>query len=67
MLQRGKEERTGKNEHTLRLLSFAELAPVARSELPYGDLVKKFDDDAKRMLTKATIAAGRAEKDRSRH
>ena len=63
MLQRGKGERTGKNEHTLRLLSFAELAPVARTKLPYGDVAKKFDDDAKRMLTKTTIAAGEAEKE----
>jgi hypothetical protein len=61
MLQRGKDERSGRN--VLRLISLAELPRSAGRDLPYREVVRTFDRDAKRMITSGTIAA--AEKERA--
>ncbi len=63
MLQRGRSEHPGRKEYVLRLISLAELPATAGRNLPYSDVIKAFDHDAKRMLTTATIAV--AEKERS--
>jgi hypothetical protein len=55
MLQRGRGEAYGMSGNSLRFVSFANLPEG--TGLPYREVVRTFDLDAKRMLTRATSAS----------